>query len=183
MLDLTTRCNAGCPQCHRTDLNGLRADKRLPNVVWSLEQFKKAFTVEDCNQISTFDLSGIYGDPMMVPDIADIIQYIAQSNPLAIIQINTNGSLRSEDVWWDCCMAGRQNLIFFISVEGITQKMHEIYRQHTFLDKILNNMDLISQTDSQIHTQCLVWRHNEDYLEEIEKLCRDHGSTLSLIHI
>ena len=182
-IDLTTRCNAGCPQCHRTDLNGLKADKRLPNIVWSLEQFKKAFSVEDCNQISTFDICGIYGDPMMVPDIAKIVKYIAESNPTAKIQINTNGSLRSEDVWWDLCMAGRQNLIFFISVEGTTQKMHEIYRQHTFLHKILNNMDLISQTDSKIHTQCLVWRHNEDHLQEIEDLCRKHGSTSHRISV
>ena len=183
MLDLTTRCNAGCPQCHRTDLNGFKMDKRLTNVVWSIEQFKKAFTVEDCNQISTFDLCGLYGDPMMVPDIVQIVRYIRQSNPQAKIQINTNGSLRSEDVWWDLCMAGRQNLIFFISVEGTTQKMHEIYRQHTFLDKILANMDLIKQTDSIINTQCLVWRHNEDHLQEIEKLCRDHGSTSHRISV
>ena len=32
-LDLTTRCNAGCPQCHRTDLNGLSKQVRLPDVV------------------------------------------------------------------------------------------------------------------------------------------------------
>jgi len=182
-IDLTTRCNAGCPQCHRTDLNGLKADKRLPNVVWSLEQFKKAFSVEDCNQISTFDICGIYGDPMMVPDIAKIVKYIAESNPQAKIQINTNGSLRSEDVWWDCCVSGGKNLHWFISVEGTTQEMHQIYRQHTFLDKILNNMDIISQTQSVIHTQCLVWRHNENHLQEIEDLCRKHGSTSHRISV
>ena len=69
----------------------------------------------------------------------------------------------------------QDKLTFFISVEhNTTQEMHEIYRQNTFLDKILKNMDLISQTQSKIRTQCLVWKHNEDHLEEIEKLCRDH---------
>ncbi len=175
-LDLTTRCNAGCPQCHRTNLNGLRKDKRLPDVVWSLDNFKKAFSIEDCNVIDTFELCGTFGDPMMVPDIAKIVQYIAQSNPKAKIQINTNGSLRSEDVWWDTCIYGGSNLTFYVSVEGTTQEMHEIYRQWTFLDKILNNMDIISQTQSKIHTQCLVWKHNENHLQEIEQLCKDHGS-------
>lgn len=175
-LDLTTRCNAGCPQCHRTDLNGLTKQVRLPDVVWDIETFKKAFSPEDCQFIGVWDFCGVFGDPMMVPDIVKIVEYIRESNPNAQLQINTNGSIRDEDTWWNLCTAGKDKLTFFISVEGTTQEMHEIYRQNTFLDKILKNMDLVSQTQSKIRTQCLVWKHNEDHLEEIEKLCRDHGS-------
>lgn len=175
-LDITTRCNAGCPQCHRTDLNGLKKTSKLPDVVWDIDTFKKGFYSEDCLNIDTWDFCGVYGDPMMVPDIVKIVEYIKTENPSAKIQINTNGSLRDEDVWWDLCKIGGKDLTFFISVEGTTQEMHERYRQHTFLDKILKNMDLVSQTQSKIRTQCLVWKHNEDHLEEIEKLCRDHGS-------
>ena len=42
MIDITTRCNAGCPQCHRTDPMGLNKASWLPDIVWNLEQFKQA---------------------------------------------------------------------------------------------------------------------------------------------
>ena len=42
-VDLSTLCNAGCPQCHRTSVNGLGKQDWLPMVQWSLEEFKTAF--------------------------------------------------------------------------------------------------------------------------------------------
>ena len=43
MFDISTRCNAGCPQCHRTDTNNVsKKVSWLPDVVWSFENFKKA---------------------------------------------------------------------------------------------------------------------------------------------
>ena len=39
-MDISTYCNAGCPQCHRTDNNGLGKVDWLPLVQWSLKQFK-----------------------------------------------------------------------------------------------------------------------------------------------
>ena len=42
-LDISTHCNAGCPQCHRTDVHGLGKADWLPLVQWSLDDFKKAF--------------------------------------------------------------------------------------------------------------------------------------------
>ena len=64
------------------------------------------------------------------------------------------------------CKIGGKDLTFFISVEAQLRNARR-YRQH-ILDKILKNMDLVSQTQSKIRTQCLVWKHNEDHLEEIE---------------
>ena len=175
-LDLTTRCNAGCPQCPRTDLNGLTKNVSLPDVVWNVNTFKDAFSPEDCRFVGVWDFCGLFGDPMMVTDIVKIIEYVRHHNPTAEIQINTNGSIRDEETWWNLCVIGQDKLTFYISIEGITQEMHEVYRQNTFLHKILKNMDLVSQTQSKIRTQCLVWKHNENYLKEIESLCRDHGS-------
>ena len=51
MVDVTTRCNAGCPQCHRTDLNGLKAKSWLPDITWNLEQFMTAYSLKFKNTI------------------------------------------------------------------------------------------------------------------------------------
>ena len=40
---ITNLCNARCPQCQRTDTNGLGTVKTLPLTTWSLNDFKKRF--------------------------------------------------------------------------------------------------------------------------------------------
>ena len=42
-LDLSTFCNASCPQCHRTDANGLGKVDWLPLIKWSLKDFIRQF--------------------------------------------------------------------------------------------------------------------------------------------
>ena len=46
-MDISTYCNAGCPQCHRTDNNGLGKVDWLPLVQWTIDQFKTAFSAEE----------------------------------------------------------------------------------------------------------------------------------------
>ena len=60
-IDLTTYCNAGCPQCHRTNPNGLGKVDWLPLVQWKLEEFKQAWPVESLNTISKFEICGTWG--------------------------------------------------------------------------------------------------------------------------
>ena len=62
MLDVTTRCNAGCPQCHRTDPMGLNKASWLPDIVWTLEQFKHAFPEKIAKHIYNFDFCVTWGD-------------------------------------------------------------------------------------------------------------------------
>ena len=176
MLDITTRCNAGCPQCHRTDPMGLNKASWLPDINWSIEQFKQALPEKIAKHIYNFDFCGTWGDCLTNQDMLPIVKYIREVAPEATININTNGSLRNEDFWWELGVAGGKNLSITFAIEGTTQKMHQQYRQFTFLDKILNNMDIISNTPARIRTQCLVWKHNENHLDEIEQMCIEHGS-------
>ena len=176
MVDITTRCNAGCPQCHRTNPLGLKKTDWLPDINWSLKQFKQALPGHIIKHMKIIDFCGTWGDAVVNNDLLSMIKYIKKENPECIICINTNGSLRNEQFWWDLGVAGGKNLQVVFCVEGTTQEMHENYRQFTFLDKILANMDILSNTPATIRTQTLVWKHNEHCLPEIEKLCMDHGS-------
>lgn len=176
-FDITTRCNAGCPQCHRTDLfNVSKKASWLPDVVWSVNNFKKAVPPKVAKHIKRADICGTWGDPIANNDLPKIVEYLVKENSLIQIDVNTNGSLRNDDWWWKLGCAGGKNLSVIFAVEGINQKMHEHYRQNTFLDKILNNMDILSNTPAKVKTLCLVWKHNEKYLKEIEKMCIRHGS-------
>lgn len=176
MIDITTRCNAGCPQCHRTDLNGLKKVSWLPDINWNLETFKKAYPENVIKNMNCADFCGTWGDPIANNNIVDMVKYIRDTNSDCRINLNTNGSIRSEEWWWNLGVIGEDKLFVVFAVEGINQKMQQQYRQFTFLDKILKNMETLSNTKARVLSQTIVWHHNENYLEEIEKMCVDHGS-------
>ena len=181
MVDVTTRCNAGCPQCHRTDLNGLKAKSWLPDITWNLEQFMTAYPIKTLRHIKNVDFCGTWGDPLTNNNLVEMVDYIIKANDTTTVSINTNGSLRDEKFWWDLGVAGGKRLTIFFAVEGVDQSMHEVYRQNTFLKKILDNMDTIKHTTAKIVSQTLVWKHNEDHLKDIESMCALHGATKHLI--
>ena len=50
-LDISTYCNAACPQCHRTDPKTSNKVDWLPLIQWSLKEFQTAFPQKTLNNI------------------------------------------------------------------------------------------------------------------------------------
>lgn len=176
-IDLSTYCNAGCPQCHRTSENGLGKAEWLPLIQWDLETFKKAFPVEEFDNIHKISLIGTWGDPVMCKDLCSIIEYVINNSKCKIV-INTNGSIRDEEWWWNLGVLGDVRLEVIFDIDGVDQAMHEKYRRFTNLQKVLNNMHSLSQTRSVIKTQTVLFKHNQDYKEEIKALSNEYGSSM-----
>ena len=82
-IDPSTYCNAGCPQCDRTDHKngGLRKFDWIPNRMWTPERIKRVYP-PDLPVYEVF-ICGTYGDPFMVKGIEEMIYYfLAQyANP------------------------------------------------------------------------------------------------------
>jgi len=178
--DITTHCNAGCPQCDRTNPNGLKKVDWLPLISWSLEDFKKAYRPSTLELTDTIDICGTWGDPIMNKEIYAICEYIMSiksglyKSPRIVI--NTNGSIRDEKWWWDLGVLCGDRLRVVFAIDGKNQEQHEKYRKFTNIDKILDNMKSISMTKAKVNTQTIVYKHNQDDLEEIKQLCLKHGS-------
>lgn len=173
-LDVSTYCNAGCPQCHRTDPNGLDKVDWLPLIQWDLEQFKSAFPEDRLPMFDVIEFCGTWGDPVMNKDLFDICSYIVD-NCGAQIVIHTNGSIRDEDWWWNLgVMCGEQLKVTF-TVDGINQEMHAKYRQKTDLSKILENLEAINNTKAEVTVLVIIFQHNQDYLEEIREMINNLG--------
>lgn len=180
ILEVSTYCNAKCPQCDRTDINGLGVSKKFrftPDLNMSLENFKRYFTPEVLSRLMNIHFSGSFGDPLMNPHILSMVEYVIKTDDRCTVSINTNGSLRNEDFWWSLGSVGKKRLTVIFDVDGITQEMHEKYRRATSLKKVLQNMDTLSLTPAKVKTFTVLFKHNQDYKDEIEKLCREHGST------
>ncbi len=176
-LDISTYCNAACPQCHRTDPNGLGKASWLPLIQWNLETFKKAYNLDKYKvRYRSFEFCGTWGDPVMNRELLSMVQYIID-NSSANISIDTNGSIRDEEWWWNLGAIGGRKLQVTFAVDGIDQKMHSHYRRNTDLKKVLANMESISQTLSKPRVRTIVFKHNEDYLEQIEEMVRSYGAS------
>lgn len=174
-IDLTTTCNAKCPQCHRTNFDGLEKQKWIPNFSWTFDEFKKSYPPSTMSHIKEFEFCGTWGDPVTNPDIYNIIDYIIKESNSKIL-MNTNGSLRSEDWWFKLGFLTQNRLKVYFAVDGTTQKMHEMYRRNTNLNKVLSNMDAFSSYGIS-YTFVVTFKHNEKYLDEIKKLVEKHGSS------
>lgn len=174
-IDLSTFCNAGCPQCHRTDKDGLGKAGWLPLIQWTLDQFKRAYPLRSLDHYKRFEFCGTWGDPVMCKDLLDIIRYIREHNPDADIQINTNGSIRDEEWWWDLGVVGGNKLQVWFDIDGIDQEMHSLYRQKTDLEKIKENVESYCATGASACAMVIVFKHNEEYLWDIHDMIRDLG--------
>lgn len=174
-LDLSTYCNAKCPQCHRTNADGLGKIDWLPLIQWSLEEFKKMFPPKTLEHINHFDICGTWGDPIMNKDIFGIVEYIMK-NSTARVLINTNGSFRSSEWWWNLGVLGRDRITVMWAIEGITQEQHSLYRQDTNLETILENMENFAFAGGLSQVFTVTFKHNEKDLFKIAELCRDRGA-------
>ena len=174
-IDLSTYCNAGCPQCHRTDPNGLGKIGWVPLIQWSLEEFKTAFTPDTMEYCSILNICGTWGDPIMNKDIDKIIAYIID-NSSCRVSLDTNGSIRDEQWWWELGMKAGKRLEVHFAVDGYTQEMHEKYRRFTSLQKVLDNMNALSETKSWCVAQTIQFKHNQDHVDTIKDLCFKYGA-------
>ena len=174
-LDLSTYCNAGCPQCHRTSLDGLGKMDWLPLVQWTLEEFKIVYPVDSLLKHERFEICGTWGDPCMNKDIFEIVQYIIDNTVTAKVQINTNAGMRKPDWWKALGEMGGSRLEMWFDVDGITQEMHSLYRQKVDLDIVKENVRAYCTTAGYASAHVIVFKHNQDHLYEIRDMIRQLG--------
>jgi MoaA/NifB/PqqE/SkfB family radical SAM enzyme len=174
-LDISTYCNAACPQCHRTNPRTLGKVDWLPLVQWSYDQFVTSFPVRIMQHIAKFEFCGTWGDPVMNKDLFQMCEYIMKNSECGI-QINTNGSIRDESWWWDLGVLCGQRLLVMVDIDGSTQEIHALYRQKTDLQKIINNMKSLTATRARLGVFTVVFKHNQDDLLNIAKLSKSIGA-------
>ena len=176
-IDISTYCNASCPECHRTDIEngGLGKVQWLPLVQWTFEEFKKSYPPSFVSKTNRWEFCGTWGDPVMNKDLLDICQYVSDNTPTdGVVEIDTNGSIRPLS-WWEKLGKIRKIKVDF-AIEGITQEMHSFYRRRTDLAKILANMKRFTDAGGIATGFCVIHKHNQDHLLEIENLCKAYGA-------
>ena len=171
-LELTSRCNAACPQCAR-NINGGAKVPALPLDTWTLDKVKSVFVPEFVKQLELIYLCGTYGDPLIAKDTIQIISYLKSLNPHVKISAHTNGSVRNEQFFSE--LATVIDCVIF-GIDGLQDTNH-LYRRKCNWNKIIANATAFIKAGGDAKWDFIVFKHNQHQVTEAEKLSKNLGFT------
>lgn len=171
-LELTERCQAGCPMCPRTSL---AKDKILKNAELSIQDIREIFPKEFVKQLSRMSLCGNFGEPIMAKDCIEILEYFKYTNPKIQITLNTNAGARNSEFWIDLASIlndGKSCVVF--GVDGLEDTNH-IYRVGVNWNKIISAAKTFISNGGIAKWDFIAFEHNEHQIEQARALSNELG--------
>lgn len=170
-LEISTRCNAACPDCPR-NFRGVDifADVTYPVLDMKLDQARKIFPVEFVQQLDNILINGNYGDFVTASDGLKIVEYFKESNPNINIEISTNASARPK-IW---TRLGELGVTVDFRLDGL-KDTHYLYRQNTDWDLIIDNAKKFIAAGGKAVWAMIKFKHNEHQIAACEQLSRELG--------
>ena len=169
-LEITTRCNASCPQCPR-NLSGGAVNPALPMAELTLSDVRRIFPRELVTRLRKLYACGNYGDPMVAKDTLEIFRYFRAANPTMELGMFTNGSGRTATFWED--LAKTVSYVRF-SIDGLEDTNH-VYRRGTQWTRIMESVTAFIAAGGRAEWDFIVFRHNEHQIEEARALAEKIG--------
>jgi len=169
-LEVSTLCNASCPQCPR-NFNGYPHNDGYPETYMTLDQAKTIFKPAFLQQLREIVINGNFGDIVMNPDGPDIVEYFREQNADLRIVVSTNGGARPAEFWQRLAKSGA---IVLFCIDGI-EETHSIYRQNTLWRTVIKNSQFFIGAGGHAVWKTIKFKHNEHQIEEMRQLCRDLG--------
>lgn len=169
-MELTTRCNASCPQCPR-NLSGGAPNPAVPLAELSLDDVRTIFPRDFVAGLRKIYACGNYGDPMIAKDTLGIFSYLRESNSSMELGMFTNGSGRTPD-WWRA-LAKVTSYVRF-SIDGLEDTNH-LYRRGTQWDRIMDAATAFIAGGGRAEWDFIVFRHNEHQIEEARAFAEKMG--------
>ena len=172
-LEITSYCNAACPQCPRND-NGGGINKRMPLCHLDRSAIDRAFTPELCNRLRQVFFCGSYGDPIMHPDFLDILRDFRKKNPTLWLYFHTNGGVHEPEYWAEIAhiMAGYGQIDF--GIDGLEHTLH-LYRKNVSYAKVIENAQAFIDAGGRAQWNFIVFNHNENEVEQVKQLGKEMG--------
>ena len=178
-LEITTRCNASCPQCPR-NINGGRVNPHMPLIDLPLDYLKNVFTKDIIDNTKQIFFCGSYGDPSVHPEFLEILQWFRSQRKDLWLYIHTNGAKRQEGFWEEVAkiMNGYGQIDF--GIDGLADTNH-LYRQGVLYEHAIENAKNFIKAGGRAKWNFIVFKHNEHQIEEVKKLAEEYGFVESLI--
>lgn len=174
-IELTDKCNAGCPMCPRTDhLNRCRTNRDVvKNVELGLADFERHFTDAFCARTSEVIFGGAYGDPLAATQLLEITEHLTDRG--VRIATATNGSLRKPDWWARMGRAmAKTGSRLELHIDGLADT-NGLYRVNTIFDKIIENAAAYIETGARAEWHFIIFKHNQHQIAEAYEMSRNLG--------
>ena len=169
-LEISSLCNASCPWCPRT-FWGYPHNGGYPELYLSLDQSKKIFSPQFLRQLTSIRINGNYGDIVMNPDGADIVEFFKSTNDSINVTVNTNGGARDKQFWQRLARAGAR---VRFALDGLADT-HHLYRQNTVWSTVIKNAKAFIDAGGQATWQMIKFKHNQHQIETCQQMSRDLG--------
>ena len=167
-LEITSYCNAACPQCPRNN-NGHGINKYMPLCHLDRQVIDRAFTQDLCSRLRQMFFCGSYGDPIMHPDFLDILRDFRKKNPTLWLYFHTNGGVHDPAYWIEIAdiMAGYGQIDF--GIDGLEDTLH-LYRKNVKYSKVIENATAFINAGGRAQWNFIVFKHNEHQVEQAKEL-------------
>jgi organic radical activating enzyme len=164
-IEPTNICTLKCAGCARTRFID-QWPQHWKNHSLDIDQLLTFLDVDLTNK--QILLSGNYGDPIASSYINELVS-IAKKY-VKKIQIHTNGSLRNANWWHEFAnqLADIEHDVWF-GIDGL-EGVHEIYRQGTDFNKIMQNATSFIDAGGYATWQFIPYKHNEHQTKDCFKL-------------
>lgn len=169
-LEVSTLCNARCPQCPR-NFWGYPLNGGYPETYLSIKQAKQIFSKQFLQQLELVQINGNFGDIVMNPDGEKIVRYFRNANPDLDIAINTNGGARNQDFWKSLADS---NATVIFAIDGL-EDTHSLYRQDTVWKTVIKNATTFMENGGHAYWQFIEFDHNRHQINECKKLSKELG--------
>ena len=172
-LELTTRCQASCPQC----------DRMLPDRGYSqdhdltLAKIQSMFSEDFVRQLDKMFACGTFGDPAAATECLEIFRWFRQVNPNITLGMNTNGGLRNTAFWksMGTLLSGHRDYCVF-SIDGMA-RTNDVYRQGVMWHKVMMNAEVFIESGGRAHWDMLIFDHNKQDLDS----CREQAKHMGFV--
>src|SRR4051812_11271567 len=95
-LEITSKCNARCPQCSRNIAGGATLPI-LPLAELTLDDLRSALSGQLVRQLDYLHMCGVYGDPLVARDTLQVFRWLRSLNADLTLVMETNGGGRAPE--------------------------------------------------------------------------------------
>jgi sulfatase maturation enzyme AslB (radical SAM superfamily) len=173
-IESSSRCNARCSSCGRSDFGR----EVWPSIViQDLDPARLLEVLDMFPNLTAMQFCGNAGDPIAAKNVIEHMG-IAVEKALrndCMIQIHTNGSLRSR-AWWrnlaEVLAPAKHEVLF--ALDGL-EDTHHIYRQGTSFTKVIENAKSFIAAGGTAVWQFIPFKHNQHQILDCLRMSQDLG--------
>lgn len=169
-IEASSHCNAACPLCPR-NVFGYPYNNGYTPTHLTLEQIKFIFEERFVKQLTDIVFEGNLGDPLMNPELTDIVAYFKTINSAITIKVFTNASLGTSKIWEK--LASLKVTVVF-AIDGL-EDTHILYRRKTSWVKIIENAKLFISKGGNACWKMIRFDHNQHQIDACREMAYELG--------